>query len=95
MIWFNAQLARGLDPQMPVHHLAVAACQHRNLEAELADAAAHPVNYGFVFAGIASRKGPGGRWGRFGFSSAGAAIFGVCMRKRLHARCEARHRDPP
>ncbi len=49
----HAQLARGLQPEVTVHHLAVAARQHRNLEAELADAAAHAIDRGVVLAGIA------------------------------------------
>ena len=49
----RAQLARGLQAQMAVHHLAVAAGEHRDLEAELADAAAHAIHGGIVLAGIA------------------------------------------
>ena len=37
---------------MAVNDLAVAAGQHRNLEAELTEAAAHPFNRGVVLAGI-------------------------------------------
>ena len=47
------QLARGLQPQMAIDHLAVAAGQHRDLEAELPDAAAHAIDRGVVLAGIA------------------------------------------
>jgi hypothetical protein len=37
----DAQLARGLQAQMPVHDFAVAAGEYRDLEAKLANAAAH------------------------------------------------------
>ena len=37
-----------------IYHLAVAACQHGNLEAEFADAAAHAIHDGVVLAGITS-----------------------------------------
>ena len=49
----RSQLARGLQPQVAVDHLAVAAGQHRNLEAEFADAAAHAIHGGVVLARVA------------------------------------------
>ena len=49
----DAQLACGFQPQVAVHDLAVAACQHGDLEAELANAAAHAIHRGVVLAGIA------------------------------------------
>jgi hypothetical protein len=36
-----------------IHHLTVAASEHRDLEAELADAALHAIDDGVVLAGIA------------------------------------------
>jgi hypothetical protein len=39
---------------MPIYHLAVAARKYRDLEAELADAAAHAIHDAVVLAGIAS-----------------------------------------
>jgi len=36
-----------------IHDLAIAAGQHRNLETELAEAGAHPVDRGVVLSGIA------------------------------------------
>ena len=45
-------LRAALIPQMAVHDLAVAASEHRNLEAELADAAAHGIDHGVIFSGI-------------------------------------------
>jgi hypothetical protein len=39
---------------MAVHYLAVAASEHRDLEAELTDAAAHAIDHSIVLAGIAS-----------------------------------------
>jgi hypothetical protein len=38
---------------MAVHHFAVAAGEHRDLETELADAAAHAIHYGVVLPGVA------------------------------------------
>ena len=49
----DAQLARGFQPQVAVNDLAVAAGQHGDLEAELANAAAHAIDRGVVLAGIA------------------------------------------
>ena len=48
-----SQLARGLQAQVAIDDFAVAARQHGNLEAELADAAAHAIDGGVVLAGIA------------------------------------------
>jgi hypothetical protein len=44
--------ARGFDPQMAVHQLTVAASEHRNFEAELADAVAHAIDDSVISAGI-------------------------------------------
>src|ERR1035438_2787417 len=38
---------------MPVDHVAIAAGQYRDLEAEFADAAAHAINDSIILAGIA------------------------------------------
>ena len=48
------QLARGLQPEVAIDDLAVAAREHRDLEAELANAAAHAIDRGVVLAGVAS-----------------------------------------
>jgi hypothetical protein len=46
------QLARGFKSQMAVHHFAVAAHQHGDLESELPDADAHAIDRGVVLAWI-------------------------------------------
>lgn len=46
------EFSRGLQTQVPVQHLAVAACENRNLESEFADAAAHAIHGGIVLSGI-------------------------------------------
>jgi hypothetical protein len=50
----DAQLARGLQAEVSIHHLTVASREHRNFEAELTDAAAHAIDGGVVFPGITS-----------------------------------------
>ena len=52
----DAQLARGLQAEVAVDDLAVAAREHRDLESELADAAAHAIHRGVVLSGIARVK---------------------------------------
>jgi hypothetical protein len=47
---------------MAVYHLAVAAGQYRDLEAEFADAAAHPINCGVVLARIAGLEDQSVYW---------------------------------
>ena len=49
----DAKLARGFQPKVAVDDFAVAAGEHRDLEAELADAAAHAIDGGVVLARIA------------------------------------------
>jgi hypothetical protein len=48
----EAQLARGFEAEVTVHHFAVAAGQHRDLEAELADRAGHTIDHPVVLARI-------------------------------------------
>ena len=49
----DAQLARGFQTEVAVHDFAVAAGEHGNLEAELADAAAHAIDRGVVLSRVA------------------------------------------
>ncbi len=44
---------RGLQAKMAIHDIAVASGEHGNLEAELADATAHPIHSGIVLARVA------------------------------------------
>jgi hypothetical protein len=50
----DAELARGLDAQVPVDDLAVAARQHRDLESKFPEAGTHAIDDGVVFARIPS-----------------------------------------
>jgi hypothetical protein len=49
----DAEFARGLQAQMAIDDFAVAAGEYRDLESELADAAAHAIHSGIVLAGVA------------------------------------------
>jgi hypothetical protein len=44
----DAQVAGGLQPQVPIHDLAVAASEDRDLEPELADGSDHPIDCSIV-----------------------------------------------
>jgi hypothetical protein len=46
------ELTRGLDPQVAVYDLAIAAREHRNFEAEFANAGTHAIDDCVVFSWI-------------------------------------------
>jgi hypothetical protein len=49
----DPQVLRSFEAQVTINHFAVAAGEHWNLEAELADAAAHAIDDRVVLPGVA------------------------------------------
>jgi len=50
--FLDSELARGLQPEVAIHHFTVAASEHWDLEAKLADTAAHAIHGSIVLAWI-------------------------------------------
>ena len=58
----DAELLRGLQPQVAVNHLAAAAREHRDFESKLLNRCAHAIDGGVVFARVACIRNEPGDW---------------------------------